>query len=57
MALQAMCMPILPGKKDKWLDMMKQVNEGAAAEEFKGAREAVGVHERSFLQETHTEIL
>ena len=52
MALQAMCMPILPGKKDKWLEMMKQVNEGAASKEFKASRESVGVHERSFLQET-----
>ena len=52
MALQAMCMPILPGKKDKWLEMMKQVNEGPGAEDFKGSRESAGVHERSFLQET-----
>ena len=52
MALQAMCMPILPGKKDKWLEMMKQVNEGEGAKDFKASREAAGVHERSFLQET-----
>ena len=52
MALQAMCMPILPGKKDKWLEMMKQVNEGEAGKEFRASRESAGVHERSFLQET-----
>ena len=52
MALQAMCMPILPGKKDKWLEMMKQIQEGEASKEFKASRESVGVHERSFLQET-----
>ena len=41
MALQAMCMPILPGKKDKWLEMMKQVSEGDAAKEFKASRESL----------------
>ena len=52
MALKAMCMPILPGKKDKWLEMMKQINEGEGSQEFKASREEAGVHERSFLQET-----
>ena len=52
MALQALCMPILPGKKDKWLEMMKQVNEGPMRDEFRKSREDAGLHERTFLQQT-----
>jgi hypothetical protein len=45
-------MPILPGKKAMWLEMMEQVKTGPMAAEFKKSREDAGVHERSFLQET-----
>ena len=47
MPVLAMCMPILPGKLDKWKAMMERVN---ATPDFANSREAVGVHERSFLQ-------
>ena len=52
MALLTMCMPILPGKKDKWLEMMDQVTKGEAKAVFDRSREDAGVHERTFLQET-----
>lgn len=52
MALLAMCMPILPGKKEMWLEMMAKVNEEPMATMFKQSRKDAGVHERSFLQET-----
>ena len=48
MALLAMCMPILPGKKDMWKNMIDQVKQDPNA----AAREEAGVHERTFLQET-----
>lgn len=49
MPMLAMCMPILPGKLDKWKAMMEQVS---ATPDFANSREAAGVHERSFLQQT-----
>ena len=49
MALIAMCMPILPGKKEMWKNMIQEVQKDPA---FAASREAAGVHERSFLQET-----
>ena len=49
MPLLAMCMPILPGKKETWNAMMDQVKQDP---EFAASRESLGVHERSFLQET-----
>ncbi len=52
MAALAMVMPILPGKKDKWLGMMKEMNEGSMKAEMDATRENAGVHERTFLQET-----
>ena len=52
MAMFAMCMPILPGKKDKWLKKMDELNTEPMASIFRGSREEAGVHERSFLQET-----
>ena len=52
MAMIAMCMPILPGKKEMWLAMMDQVTAGPMKAEFAGSREAAGVHERTYLQET-----
>ena len=52
MALLAMCLPILPGKKDMWLNMMDQLKQEPMKSGFKASREGAGVHERSFLQET-----
>ena len=49
MAIIAMCMPILAGKKEKWQAMMDQVTNDP---NFAASREDAGVHERSFLQET-----
>ena len=49
MAITAMCMPILPGKMEKWQAMMDQVQ---ATPNFANSREAAGVHERTFLQRT-----
>ena len=49
MAMIAMCMPILAGKKEKWKAMMDQVTNDP---NFAASRENAGVHERSFLQET-----
>ena len=42
-------MPILPGKMEKWRSMMDTVKSTA---EFSESREAVGVHERTFVQRT-----
>lgn len=52
MALLTMCMPILPGKKEKWQKKMDELNQEPTKREFDSSREAAGVHERSFLQET-----
>ena len=52
MAMIAMCMPILPGKKAMWLEMMDKVKEEPMASMFKQSRRDAGVRERSFLQET-----
>ena len=52
MALLAMCMPILPGKKDKWLKMMDEIQKEPMKSNFDKSREDAGVYERSFLQET-----
>ena len=49
MALMAMCMPILPGKKEIWMNMIEQVRNDP---NFIASRDAAGVHERTFLQET-----
>ena len=49
MALMAMCMPILPGKKEMWKSMISEVQKDP---NFAASREGAGVHERSFLQET-----
>ena len=48
----AMCMPILPGKKEMWLEMMAKVKEEPMASAFKQSRKDAGIHERTFLQET-----
>ena len=52
MALLAMCMPILPGKKDMWQAMMNQMNSAEGKPETDAIREGAGVHARSYLQET-----
>ena len=52
MALLSMCLPILPGKKETWLQMMNTINEASAKAEMDKSRENAGVHERTFLQET-----
>ena len=52
MAALAMVMPILPGKKDKWLKMIEEINSPAAKPDFDAVRENAGLHERTFLQET-----
>ena len=52
MAMIAMCMPILPGKKDMWLEMMNKVKQEPMASQFKQSRKDAGVHERTYLQET-----
>lgn len=52
MAMMAMCMPILPGKKEKWLEMMAKLKEEPMKSTINASRDAAGVHERSFLQET-----
>ena len=52
MPMIAMTFPILPGKKDMWLGMMDQIKSEPMRSEFVGSREAAGVHERTFLQET-----
>ena len=49
MAMMAMCMPILDGKKEKWQAMIDQVSSDP---NFAASREDAGVHERTFLQET-----
>tara|TARA_Y100001970_G_C13974042_1_gene719716 strand:- start:79 stop:396 length:318 start_codon:yes stop_codon:yes gene_type:complete len=47
-------MPILPGKKEKWQKMMDDLLApgSESRKEFTESRESVGVHERTFLQET-----
>ena len=52
MSLIAMCMPILPGKKEAWLEAVKQLNSPEAKPAADSIRENAGVHERAFLQET-----
>ena len=50
MALAAVMMPILPGKKDTWLQMMKDMMADKASAD--AIRKDAGLHERTFLQET-----
>ena len=44
-------MPILPGKKNRWLEMMEKIR-GPWGAMLKASRKAAGVRERTFLQET-----
>lgn len=50
MALIAMCMPIMPGKMDKWQEMADKLGKSPMKEALKASREGAGVHERTFLQ-------
>ena len=52
MALLSMCFPILPGKKDKWQEMINSWNDPSIKAETDKVRNDAGVHERTFLQET-----
>jgi len=52
MAIIALCMPILPGKKGKWQDMMNRLQEEPMKSKIIASRDKAGVHERTFLQET-----
>ena len=52
MALIAICMPILPGKKKQWEEMMEKLNTEPTKSVFSASRADAGVHERTFLQET-----
>ncbi len=52
MAMIALCFPIVPGKKQKWQEMAAQFSHEPLKSKLNAAREAVGVHERTFLQET-----
>jgi hypothetical protein len=52
MALIAMAMPILPGKKAKWQEMADSFDKEPMKSKLKRSRDAAGVRERSFLQET-----
>ena len=51
MALTAMTLPILPGKKDMWQKLMEQITTEPGRTEFVKSRNEAGIHERSFLQE------
>ena len=52
MSILAWCVPILPGKKEKWQGVMDQMNQQPMKKEADEVRESAGVHERTFLQET-----
>lgn len=52
MALIALSLPILPGKKAKWQEMIDQVTDGPMKARMDALRKAAGVHERTFVQET-----
>ena len=51
MALMAVVIPILPGKTPAWREFIAELN-GPRHDEFAASRKAVGVHERTFLQQT-----
>ena len=52
MAMIAMALPILPGKKEEWQKFLHEGFNGPGRAETVRVRDEVGVHERSFLQET-----
>ena len=51
MAIMAIAMPILPGKKEMWQKLMDQITVEPGRTEFVKSRDEAGVRERSFLQE------
>ena len=53
MPVMAAAFPILPGKTAEWRTFMEELN-GPRREEFLESRRRVGVHERTFLQQTPT---
>ena len=50
MAMIAMALPILPGKKEEWQKFLDEGFNGPGRAETVRVRDEVGVHERSFLQ-------
>ena len=52
MALLSMCFPILPGKLEKWQEMINSWNDPSIKAETDKVREEAGVYERTFLQKT-----
>ena len=52
MALLSMCFPILPGKTDKWQEMIDSWNDPSMKAEPDKIRNDAGAYERTFLQRT-----
>jgi hypothetical protein len=52
MAFIALCLPIVPAKKQKWQSMADQFSNGPLKSTLDASRARAGVHERTFLQET-----
>ena len=52
MALLSMCFPILPGKLDKWQEMIDSWNDPSIKAETDKVRNDAGVYERTFLEQT-----
>ena len=50
MAMIAMALPILPGKKEEWQKFLDAGFNGPGRAETVRVRDELGVHERSFLQ-------
>lgn len=51
MSLFAIAIPIIPGQRDRWNRFIADLN-GSKADGFAKSRRDLGVHERTFLQET-----
>jgi hypothetical protein len=51
MSLIAFVAPILPGKREQWDAFTAEIS-GPRRTDFNASRQRLGVHERSFLQET-----
>ena len=52
MALLSRCLHILPGKLEKWQEMIDSWNDPSNKAETDKVREEAGVYERTFLQKT-----
>lgn len=52
MAMVALCLPIQPGKKQKWQEMADKFSHEPIKSRLNASRKAAGVRERTFLQET-----